>query len=121
MGYGRNYGRRPQYRQTTGRIQKANARPGPCKICGTEIPAGRGQLYRNADGSWAVVHLPQEWKGSPVSGRYVGGCPEDTAKLNRDGGWGQPAVSGAYVTSSGASVTGSRGKCEDAPCCGCCA
>ena len=92
MGYGRNYGRRPQYRQTTGRIPRTNQRPGPCKLCGVEIPAQRGQQYRETDGSWSVIHLPQEWKGSPVSGQYVGGCPEDTDALNKSGGWGKYAA-----------------------------
>lgn len=74
------YYRRHQYgRPTTGRIGRANTRPGPCHYCGAEVPANGGQLWRNADGSWSAVHLEATWKGSPVSGRYVGGCPEEAS------------------------------------------
>lgn len=80
-GYRRGYGRRT-YAVTTGRIAKSNARPGTCRGCGVEIPAHGGQLYREQDGSWSVVHTAAKWAGSPVSGRYVGGCPDETGRLN---------------------------------------
>ena len=52
-GYRRGYSSRPQ---TAGRVARVNARPGPCRDCGEEIPAGAGQLYRESGGAWAVVH-----------------------------------------------------------------
>ena len=92
MGYGRSGYRRgySSTRQTTGRIAKPNARPGPCRGCGEEIPAGAGQLWREESGAWSVVHRIAEWAGSPVSGQYTGGCPAETDRMNRDGHFGGP-------------------------------
>lgn len=150
MGSYRNgYRRRPP---SAGRIAKANARPGPCRTCGEEIPAHGGQLYRETSGEWSVVHEAATWAGSPASGQYVGGCPGETDRLNASGNFGgesgarperdrvaSVAATGAAVaqsrpaasrgrhsgskyayTSSGARVTMSSRRCEDAPCCGCC-
>jgi hypothetical protein len=80
------YGRRGGYRQRPsvprdGRIERANKHAGPCHYCGTEVPAGQGQLF-GAAGQWKAVHLPTRWHGSPVSGRYIGGCPGEAGKLN---------------------------------------
>lgn len=86
-GYRSGYGRRRHDAPTTGRIPRANKRPGPCHYCGAEVPANGGQLWRNADGSWSAVHSESRWAGSPVSGRYVGGCPEETARLNNGAPW----------------------------------
>jgi len=161
MGYGRTnyrrgYGSRPV---TAGRVQRVNARPGECRSCGEMVPAGAGQLWREESGAWSVIHSLAEWHGSPVSGRYVGGCPAETDEINRKGNFGTgqgddteseriasiaatyaamrasdaPAQAGpgddllsrraggkyAY-TSSGARMTMSSRRCEDAPCCGCC-
>lgn len=89
MGYGRNgsYGRRGYSgrSQTTGRIAKVNARPGPCRTCGEETPAGAGQLWREADGAWSVVHVEATqggWLMDPQP--YRGGCPESTDKMNAE-------------------------------------
>ena len=151
MGYGRsNYGRRgySSRPQTTGRIAKPNARPGNCRGCGEEIPAGAGQLWREQDGAWSVAHTMAEWAGSPVSGRYVGGCPATTDEMNERGHFGGPdgarserdriaSVAATYAathpaseartarrsyaySSSGARMSNRYGRCEDAPCCGCC-
>jgi hypothetical protein len=150
MGYGRGYGRRgysSRPRQfSDGRVERVNRRPGPCHYCGDEVAAGAGQLFRETDGSWSAVHGPQAWSGSPVSGFYIGGCPDDTDKMNREGGFGGPglrperdrlaAVAAAYAathpaeparasrgyawTSGGARMSNRYRRCEDAPCCGCC-
>jgi len=141
---GRSYGRsaRPV---TAGPVARVNKRPGACRSCGEDIPAGVGRLYRESDGAWSVVHVPAEWSGSPASGAYIGGCPESTDKQNAGAPWNRdghvaservrlaamartyaamnppaPVRGGYYTLSSGARVTGSRGRCEDAPCCGCC-
>jgi hypothetical protein len=153
MGYGRSnyrrgYSGRPQ---TTGRVAKANARPGPCRECGEEIPAGAGQLWRESDGAWSVVHVEATqggWLMNPQP--YRGGCPESTdrrnAELHAAGFFGQgapapvsereniaataarhaavtpaPAARKTYAyTSGGARMSNRYGRCEDAPCCGCC-
>jgi hypothetical protein len=62
-----------------------NKYAGTCDVCGREVPAGagiaiRGQRIGTRYGkpryAWAVRHRPKEWHGSPVSGRWVGGCSE---------------------------------------------
>ena len=107
-----------------------------------DVPAGAGQLWREQDGAWSVVHTLAEWHGSPVSGRYVGGCPAETDEMNARGKFGgqdaRPesvriaSIAATYAamrrtdpgkyayTSSGARMTMSSRRCEDAPCCGCC-
>jgi hypothetical protein len=149
-GSRRGYGSRSV---TAGRVARPNKRPGPCKACGEEIPAGAGQLWREASGEWSVVHV-QEAQGGWLMhpGPVTGGCPESTdkrnAELHASGFFGPGAqmpvservriartaetfaasaqseaparrASHAY-TSSGARMTSRQGRCEDAPCCGCC-
>ena len=150
MGYGRSNYRRgyPSRQQATGRIARPNARPDACRSCGETIPAGAGQLWREESGAWSVTHVPSEWAGSPVSGQYVGGCPATTDEMNERGKFGgeggaRPegdriaSIAAVYAathdaseaprsrrsyayTSSGARMTSRQGRCEDAPCCGCC-
>ena len=162
-GYRRNSNYRRGYSSrafTPGRVARANARPGPCRYCHEPVAAGAGQLWREDSGAWSVVHLPAEWSGSPVSGRYIYGCPASTDEMNATGHFGEPgarteserleAVAATYAamramdaprqagpdddlrevsrraggkyayTSTGARVTMSSRRCEDAPCCGCC-
>ena len=144
-GYRRGYQGRPQ---TTGRVARPNARPGECRHCHELIPAGAGQLWREESGAWSVAHTVAEWAGSPVSGKYVGGCPKNTDEMNERGKFGGEAgarpeserlasVAATYAashpasetprrsratayTSGGARMTNRYGRCEDAPCCGCC-
>lgn len=146
MTYRQGYARRRAYAVTSGRITKPNARSGNCRSCGAEIPAYGGQLWREESGAWSVVHARAEWAGSPVSGRYVGGCPAETDRMNREGGFGgaggprpeseriasvaalgsaraessRPRGGRYGYTSSGARVSDRYSRCEDAPCCGCC-
>lgn len=150
MGYGRNYGRRGYSRpQTTGRVARPNARPGPCRGCGEEIPAGAGQLWREADGSWSVVHTEQSQGGWLMNPQPVrGGCPESTdrrnAELHSNGFFGPdapapkserdviaataaryaasnpaPAPRRSYARTSGGARMYERCTHEDYPCCGC--
>jgi hypothetical protein len=142
-GYRRGYGQRAV---SAGRVSKPNRRPGACRECGEEIPAGAGQLWRETSGDWSVVHLPMEWSGSPVSGHYVGGCPASTDEKNAGAPWNADghvrpeaerltAVAASYAamnppedarprraayayTSTGARMTSRCGH-EDYPCCGC--
>ena len=155
MAYRQSY-RRRNYAPTVGRIARANKRAGDCRACGEEIPAGGGQLWRESDGSWSVVHTESEQAGWAMHpGPVVGGCPVDTDKRNAElhaaGFFGkdapapgserdriartaaryaasEPAAQTASrysgskyaYTSSGARMTMSSRRCEDAPCCGCC-
>jgi hypothetical protein len=103
-GYRRG-GYRRTYPQRTGRVARANKYAGSCHYCGQEVPAGKGQLWSGNDG-WEVVHLAMEWAGSPVSGRYVGGCPGEADAKNNGAPWmrGQEAprdARGGYVDECG--------------------
>ena len=62
---------------------RANRYPGECCYCHAEVPASAGLLRVNrTTGRWEVRHMPAEWHGSPVSGRYVNGCPGEADRLN---------------------------------------
>jgi hypothetical protein len=144
----RGYGSRSV---TTGRVARPNKRPGACKACGEEIPAGAGQLWREADGEWSVVHTQEQQGGWLMHPQPVtGGCPGSTDKRNAElhaAGFfgpgaampvsdreriartaetfaaGNPAPAPRRMvayTASGARMTSRQGRCEDAPCCGCC-
>jgi hypothetical protein len=155
MGYSKSgYRRGYQRSQTAGRVSRPNARPGPCRGCGEEIPAGGGQLWREPGGAWSVVHVEQSQGGWLMHPQPVrGGCPESTdkrnAELHASGFLGpdapapvsereniaataatyasmhpaseaRPARRSYAYTSSGARMSSRYGRCEDAPCCGCC-
>jgi len=89
MTYGRNgyRGRKTSSRGPAARVERPNQRAGACHYCGETVPAGAGQLWRTASGPWEAVHAPQHWAGSPVSGAYAGGCPEETDRMNAAGGF----------------------------------
>jgi hypothetical protein len=58
-------------------VERGNKYAGPCHLCGQTVPAGAGRLLRNVDGRrFVVIHAPSVWHGSPVSGRWAGGCPD---------------------------------------------
>jgi hypothetical protein len=87
MPYRGNGGRRGYASRsfTTGRVAKPNRRPGACRVCQEEIPAGGGQLWREASGEWSVVHTEAQqggWLMHPQP--YRGGCPESTDKRNAE-------------------------------------
>ena len=63
-----------------------------CTVCGNQVPANGGNL-KKVGRRWKVTHLA---------------CAGGT-----------PAVS-SITTSGGTFYQNSRGRCEDAPCCGCC-
>jgi hypothetical protein len=108
MAYGRTYARRGS--QSTG--PRPNKYDGGCSTCGRLVPAGTGVLTGSRAGGYTVRHSERRWIGSPVSGQWVGGC-EDAKD--------QPVYE---VTRKPARRSASswdrRGRCEDAPCCGCC-
>jgi hypothetical protein len=53
-----------------------NRRAGECDTCGQTVEAGRGEARLLDTDAWIVVHPSARWEGSPVSGGYVGGCPD---------------------------------------------
>jgi hypothetical protein len=96
---------------------------GTCKVCGAALPAGE-RAFWDASAKTVTCWLlacceadgltRQEWQGSPVSGGYV------TVRAESRIGSAAPVVD-VYRFSSGATMTRNRlGRCEDAPCCGCC-
>jgi hypothetical protein len=111
MGYRTAY-RRPV--QRTG--PRANKYDAGCKICSRLVPAGQGILTGNRDVGYSVRHSDRRWHGSPVSGKWIGGC-EDYADQPV---YETPQRKTYAYTSGGARAWDRRGRCEDAPCCGCC-
>jgi len=86
MSYRRTSYRRPSTPRSTG--PRTNKYPAPCQGCGQDVPAGQGELFRDG-ATWRVRHLAARWHGSPVSGRYVGGCPGEADRHNLAGQWGR--------------------------------
>ena len=83
MAYRQSYRRRTSF--TAGRVAKPNARPGKCRGCGEQIPAYGGQLWREPDGSWSVVHVQESQGGWLMNPQPVrGGCPADTDRRNAE-------------------------------------
>ncbi len=129
MSYRNSYqNRRPA--QRTG--PRPNKYAGACSRCGLTVPAGTGILTGSRATGYAVRHPDRYWAGSLVSGHWAGGCegaadaglpayapkqagPDDDLRdVSRRAG-------GRYAySSSGARMTMSSRRCEDAPCCGCC-
>jgi hypothetical protein len=71
MTYRNSYRRAPNGSRTLPRVNKY---AGTCDICKQEVPANEGMyLPRTA----SVRHREQRWIGSPVSGKWAGGCPSD--------------------------------------------
>ena len=146
MGYGRtSYRGNRSSSYTVGRVVRVNARPGPCRDCSEEIPAGAGQLYRESGGAWSVVHVAETQGGWLMHPQPVrGGCPESTdagnAERHAAGFFGPDAAppvserdeiaakARRYAESNPAKPervhygynSRGRSRCEDAPCCGCC-
>jgi len=108
---------RTAYRRPVQRTgPRANKYDAGCSRCGRLVPAGTGILTGNRDLGYEVRYGDRKWHGSPVSGKWVGGCEDATD---------QPVYEvtrkpGRAYTASGARMTSRYGRCEDAPCCGCC-
>jgi hypothetical protein len=124
-GYQRSNYRRSGTSHTVGRVLKPNRRPGACRDCGEDIPAGAGNLYREPGGTWSVVHIEPTQGGWLMHPQPVrGGCPESTDKRNAEsyasGFFGPDAtmprserehiaeLAARYAASSAASPVGSR-------------
>lgn len=84
-----------------------NKYAGKCRVCGVTVPARSGQLVKHGE-QWGVNcqnHIEADHALPAFTPRRTQGRYRST-----------------YARfSSGAEVyTNSRGRCEDAPCCGCC-
>lgn len=72
---------------------RVNRYAGACAVCGARVPAQGGLLTRSASGAYAPVHLACAGGEVRVMEVRIG---DRTFTRN------------------------ARGRCEDAPCCGCC-
>lgn len=69
---------------------------GDCFYCGHTVASRSGELIGKRNGRWAIAHL---------------NCNKNNSAQ----------VTKTYFPSTGETVyQNSRGRCEDAPCCGCC-
>jgi len=96
---------------------------GSCKVCGAELPAGsfafcdaatRAVTCERIECAEADGLTRQEWSGSPVSGQFV------RVRVERRVGIAAPGVIVSRFNSGATTYRNARGRCEDAPCCGCC-
>ena len=74
--------------------KRVNKYPGRCYYCGATVPANGGHIWK-VGRKWAVAHLD---------------CDEH----------GEARVIEVRFSSGETMTVNSRGRCEDAPCCGCC-
>ncbi len=75
---------------------QVNRYAGPCAVCGARVAAKAGWLTKR-DGVFAPLHLACA-KGSAAVDTYIVGSAFAVDEYTRN----------------------ARGRCEDAPCCGCC-
>jgi hypothetical protein len=105
---------------------RANRYAAACETCGGLVPALAGILTGGPTSGYVVRHLAAVWAGSPVSGRWSGGCPAgdklaaSRAAARASTPAGRHDSSKYAYTASGTRTTMSSRRCEDAPCCGCC-
>lgn len=101
---------------------------GRCQVCHATLPVGTRAFYDPRDRSVTCTSIEcakaagitkQEWHGSPVSGNWV-----DVLSETRLGTQVQHAewTDDDYARGHSATQTWKQrhGRCEDAPCCGCC-
>jgi hypothetical protein len=74
--------RRPA-RTPDGYVMRENKYAATGECCGTEVRPGEGIAVKDGP-SWSVSHKPARWTGSPVSGRYTGGCEYYRARASQD-------------------------------------
>ena len=94
---------------------------GQCQVCRRELAARTRAFYDPSDCTVTCTDLAcakaagltkQEWHGSPVSGSWV-----DVLSERRIGS----TVSDPFAKTRSRGYFGrDAGRCEDAPCCGCC-
>jgi hypothetical protein len=118
--------RRGGYRRNTG---GAGSRwmtlryAGQCKVCGAELAAGSFAFWDAATRAVTCERIEcaeadgltcMEWSGSPMSGQFV------RVRAERRVGTAAPTVVVTRFNSGAVTYRNARGRCEDAPCCGCC-
>lgn len=86
----------------------SNRYPGRCAQCDIMVPARAGTLSKGAGRTW-LVYCPDCAAGAESPGA-------EAARISRGN-----ATSYGVVTSTGwVGYRNRAGRCEDAPCCGCC-
>ena len=80
--------------QMAERTQRPNRYKARCYYCNGMVAENAGNLLRTSRGGWMVAHLS---------------CKDD----------GQASVS-TFIIGDEEFTRNRRGRCEDAPCCGCC-
>lgn len=100
-------------------------RPGTCHRCGTSLPAGARAFWNGENRTTTCTSLEcakadgltrSVWHGSPTSGAWVdvlSDTPIGTHEV------GDHADAFRFTRSRGY-YGPNAGRCEDAPCCGCC-
>jgi hypothetical protein len=72
-----SYQGRRGYRRPQPSGPRPNRLAGPCADCSQNVPPLAGILTGNRESGYTVRHRPAAWRGSPVSGGYAGGCPQE--------------------------------------------
>ncbi len=78
----------------------SNRYPGQCNECGSKVRKGAGVAVKAASGRWIVLCAAHS--GASSSGTAAG------------------RVSDHFEIGGRSYYRNTRGRCEDAPCCGCC-
>jgi hypothetical protein len=105
------------YRRSTNRVPRP-ARwmelryPGHCKVCDETIPKGRVAFYDPEGRTVTCRTIPCATADNLTTEQAVWPSGTQTVYLNHR--------IGAPAASRNGRVTVGRGRCEDAPCCGCC-
>jgi len=75
---------------------RTNRYPGTCVYCHNRVASFAGKMWRDGSGGrWLVAHLA---------------CAE----------YGEDAVVATHFSDGTVTYRNRKGRCEDAPCCGCC-
>lgn len=98
---------------------------GHCHVCDADVPAGGRGFYDPATRKITCTNLACASADGLTTWRstWPTGAVEVLAPQRLGAGYASPAPARIVVTrfASGAtSYRNSRGRCEDAPCCGCC-
>jgi len=95
---------------------QVNRYRGTCAACGRKVAPGKGAVEKIL-GAWTCYCAAC---GAPSSFPALG--PEsDVPYHHRPSSFPAPRrVSDVFTTSGGTFYRNKRGRCEDAPCCGCC-
>jgi len=80
-----------------------NRHPAACHYCRATVPANGGRLW-SWKGRWYVAHEA---------------CSAEAKAAKKGRRAAEPAVT-QFVIGGREYIQNSRGRCEDAPCCGCC-